>query len=242
MNYKYKRSFIFIRQSSSVKFYSETVDFIGQLKNVVPNHIKITTTKQNENIEFISFWFPEFEDYKWFTENLYISGELKLIFRNAMIYTKANKFAFCLPSINLQNKATNSFTRYWYYYLKSPEEKFYDTTPGHKDTLKLLTYIVGMPECLHSTTIFDFEHNLKFTEDAILDTVSIKGLHRRFFRMYKRILPEYMQARQEYNQLHNIKYDADIDTVTRLSSTFDLSVIKNLLPEKLNSLILNLEL
>jgi hypothetical protein len=239
---KYKRSFIFIRQDSSTDFYSDTTDFVSQLRAVIPDHVKITSGRQGANVEYVSFWYPEFSDYEWFTQNLYISGDLKLVFRNAMVYAKTNRLAFCLPSINLQNTPAASITRSWYYNIKSPEEKLYDATPGQKQALNMLTKIMSWPDSVHSVTIFDFDHNLKFTEQAVTGNVSAFDLNCRMLRMERSVFKDYSSTKQEFNKEHNIKSYMHTDHIGRISSRFDLEAIKDLVPIAMQDLVLDLEL
>lgn len=239
---KYKRSFIFIRPDYQTAFYSDTVDFISQLRAAIPTQIEITSGNQNLNCYYVSFWFPELQDYDWFTENLYINGELKLIFRNAMIHAKTNRLAFCLPSVNLQNTPVKKFTRCWYYHVKQSEEKFYDATPGQKQALKLLTHIISMPESIHSVTIFDYDHNIKFTENALLSSISEDSLRRRFYRMQQRLFPTFTDERQKFNLEHRIDNLTVVDSISRLSSKFTLDPIRNILPDQLKDLVIDLEL
>lgn len=239
---KYKRSFIFIRPSDDVAFYSDTTDFVAQLRAVVPLHIDITSGRQGHNAEYVSFWFPEFSDYEWFTENLYIAGELKQVFRNAMIYAKTNQLAFCLPSVNLQNTPEPSITRCWYYNVKPPEEKLYDATPGQKQALALLTHIMSMPDSVHSVTIFDFDHNVKFTENAVKRSVAADTLYRRLLKMQRNLFKDYSTSKDQFNQEHHINSAIRIDQIDRTSSKFDLTAIEHLLPNELRDIVLDLEL
>lgn len=239
---KYKRSFIFIRPSADIAFYSDTTDFVSQLRDVIPLHIDITSGRQGHNAEYVSFWFPEFSDYEWFTQNLYITGDLKQVFRNAMIYAKTNRLAFCLPSVNLQNTPESGITRCWYYNVKPPQEKLYDATPGQKQALTLLTHIMAMPDSVHSVTIFDFDHNVKFTENAVKGNVSTDSLSRRLLKMEKRLFKDYSSGKEQFNQEHHINSFTQIDHVDRVSSKFDLVDIKHLVPDELQNLVLDLEL
>lgn len=239
---KYKRSFIFTRSDSDTAFYSDTTDFVAELRNVIPLHINITTGRQGNNSEYVSFWFPEFSDYDWFTENLYISGELKQVFRGAMIYAKTNRLAFCLPSVNLQNTPESEITRCWYYNVKKPEEKLYDTTPGQKQALALLTHFMSMPDSVHSVTIFDFDHNVKFTENAVKGSVSKDSLHRRLVKMEREFFRDFTKSKDQFNQIHNVNSLMHIDRISRTSSNFDLEAIKQFVPIEMKNLVLNLEL
>jgi hypothetical protein len=239
---KYKRSFIFTRPNSGTEFYSVTTNFIDQLRAVIPNHINITSGYQDKDSEYVSFWFPEFEDYHWFTQNLYIKGELKQVFRNAMIYAKTNRLAFCLPSVNLQNIPANKITRWWYCNVKAPEEKLYDTTPAQKQALELLNCFMSMPDSVHSVTIFDFDHNVKFTESAVKSNVNPNQLRRRLLNIERDAFKEFRSTKDSFNQEHNVNSFTDIDCISRIGSDFDLTVIKDVVPIEMQNLVFNLEI
>lgn len=239
---KYKRSFIFIRPSTDIQFYSDTTDFVGELRAVVPHHIVISSGYQGPNIHYVSFWFPDFSDYEWFTQNLYIQGQLKLIFREAMIYAKTNRLAFCLPSVNLQNTPALGITRHWYYNIKPSHKKLYDATPEQKQALNLLTHIMTMPDSVHSATFFDFDHNIKLTENAFKGTISPDILSRRLLKMEQKLFKDYSTSKERFNQENQISSFTQIDHIDRTSSKFDLVAIQHLLPSELHTTVLDLEL
>jgi hypothetical protein len=239
---KYKRSFIFIRPNEQSMFYTETTDFVNQLRKIIPNNIDITLSYQEQNIVCISFWFPELSDYDWFTENLYIQGELKNIFKSAMIYAKTNQHAFCLPSINLQNFPTDFITRYWYYNIKQPMEKFYDATPGQKQALKLLSGIMHLSESVHSITIFDYDHNVKFTENAVVGTVSTKDFQKILLDLKRKKFNDYVSSKRTFNHEHNVVNSSDIGQVHRNGVKFNVQPISYFLPDSLKNFTLDLTL
>lgn len=238
---KYKRSFVFVRENTSTAFYSDTTNFLHQLRSIMPPSIAITAGRHGNDTEYISFWFEEFADYDWHTDNLYVSGDLKAVFRQAMIYAKQHRLAFAMPSVNLQNTPTKGITRWWYYNLKPLEEKFYDSTPGQKQALQLLTNFMALPCSVHSVTVFDYDHCFKYTENAVTPDITVQNFEKKLNRLRLEHFEQFKSDKDVYNVAHRIRSHTQTDCVDRTSSDFNLEPVKNIVPANFANFVLNLE-
>lgn len=240
VNLKYKRSFIFFKDTSSTAELLSVAqpDIVSKLRLVVKDDIQITHTKWEHKEQF-SFWFSDFDQYEWFTENLYIKGPLKDIFKGMMIYAKQNQFGFCLPSVCIDNITATERNAVWYVNNKPDNVKPYDATAGQKRALDILTGIMSHPNVMYSVTLFDYQHNFKYTENAFTTVVSVKGIQHYHDILSENFFPEYAAEKKEYNDYNSIQeifghVEGEVNTSTFSIQSVDTSVTKDVFDLRLD--------
>jgi hypothetical protein len=168
MNYKMKRSQVYIRPSTDIPFHTELdptwIDRIRESTKEFSDDCQVDMEYIGNKFLKVNFWLPQLEDYLRMTDSLYVKGEVKEAFKDAMKHTKSNRIAFAMSSWHLDKRNESGlYVKEWYTNKKTrPESKFLEEV---KETLDDRMYAfrgyMSLPDCIMNSAIYDYDHKTK---------------------------------------------------------------------------------
>lgn len=168
MKYAMKRTQIYIRPDASVPFHTDVdttwFDRIKETTKEFSDDCLVEMDTIGDRYLRVHFWLPELADYLRMTDCLYVKGQVKEVFKDAMKHTKNNKIAFAMPSWHMNKRNANGiYVKEWYTNKKTrPDSKFLEEV---KDTLEDRMYAfkgyMSLPDCIMNNAVYDYEHRIK---------------------------------------------------------------------------------
>jgi hypothetical protein len=245
INSRIKRTCFFIREDVNTPFYHEegNVDFQAQMeahvKAVDPNS-EFVGGVISDRIHYFSWINPDYESFKLMSEHIYFSGDVKNLFKECMKWTKKYRIAFGFITTKLDYPKPDEYGLIYYYNIKKDDQNFIDATPAQKESLRGWIYLVSVPEVYSSLTLFDYTHNVKFTEDRFVNVpMDPQGFYQKNYNdACLRIYPNYFVDKKKYNEEHNISEfsNAILNVHSDKADIFSTQYVNEHLPESLQNL------
>jgi hypothetical protein len=220
MKYAMKRSQIFIRPDTSVPFHTqvdtEWFDRIKETTKEFTDDCQVEMEYVGDRFLRVHFWLPELEDYLRMTDCLYVRGQVKEVFKDAMRHTKKNRIAFAMPSWHMNKRTEDGvYIKEWYTNKKTrPDTKFIEEV---KDTIEDRMYAfkgyMSLDDCVMNCGVYDYDHNIKHGYFLFLrrDHVTERGID----VIRKNASKNYMYKRH-FNDQQGIEYEIGMCPTTNL--------------------------
>lgn len=220
MKYTMKRTQIYIRPDASVPFHTEVdtswFDRIKETTKEFSDDCLVEMDTVGDRYLRVHFWLPELADYLRMTDCLYVKGQVKEVFKDAMRHTKKNRIAFSMPSWHMNKRNENNiYVKEWYINKKTrPGTKFLEEV---KDTLEDRMYAfkayMSLEDCIMNNAVYDYDHSIKHAYFLFLkrDNETERGID----VIRKNASKNYMYKRH-FNEQQGIKYQIGMCETTNL--------------------------
>jgi hypothetical protein len=168
MKYTMKRSQVYIRPNTSVPFHTEAdttwLDRMKETTKEFSDDCHVDMKYIGDRYLQVNFWLPELEDYLRMTDCLYVKGQIKEVFKDAMRHSKPNRIAFAMPSWYMNKRTADGvYVKEWYTNKKTREDsKFLEEVKETlEDRMTAFKGYMSLKDCVMNCAVYDYDHRIK---------------------------------------------------------------------------------